>query len=281
MAKKEIIQAKKINYEIFITFLTFLSWVNGYIILFSSDENARILTFWVELLLTPIFLIDFLVHLRRSRPRRSYFFSEYGWLELVGSFPFLRWLRLYRVYRVIYYLRRRDGMSLLKEFFANRGETAVLTLSLAVILLFEFASIAILRAEAVDVNANITTPGDAVWWLMVTIATVGYGDSYPVTARGRLIASLVIVAGVGLFGILSGFLARTFLGSSVGESRAAIDQNKLTTSHHLATLLTEVQAVRQEQAQLKEAQGDHSRRLEERLIRLEELFTNLDRENGR
>ncbi|MCZ7668909.1 MAG: ion channel [Chloroflexi bacterium] len=119
-------------------------------------------------------------------------------------------MRLYRVYRVIYYLRRRDGMSLLKEFFANRGETAVLTLSLAVILLFEFASIAILRAEAVDVNANITTPGDAVWWLMVTIATVGYGDSYPVTARGRLIASLVIVAGVGLFGILSGFLARTF-----------------------------------------------------------------------
>lgn len=282
MAKKDTIEAKKINYEIFITFLTFLSWLNGFIVFFSADVNARIIAFRVEVLLTPIFLIDFLVHLRRSVPRKTYFRDQHGWLELIGSFPFLRWLRIYHVYRVINYLRSREGegASLVKEFFANRAETAVLTISLAVIFLFEFASMAILSAEVGNVNANITSPEDAAWWLFVTISTVGYGDFYPVTGKGRLIASLVMVAGVGLFGILSGFLARAFLGGSVKENQTAIDQNDLATSKELAALLAEIQAIRQEQTQMRQAQNDHEKRLEERLARLEELFTNTDHEDA-
>ena len=60
-------------------------------------------------------------------------------------------------------------------------------------------------------TASITSASDALWWVFVTITTVGYGDRYPVTNVGRAVAVLVMIAGVGLFGTLSGFLANQFL----------------------------------------------------------------------
>ena len=55
--------------------------------------------------------------------------------------------------------------------------------------------------------------GDAIWWSVTTITTVGYGDKYPVTAEGRIVAMILMIAGIGLFGIFSGLAASFFLGS--------------------------------------------------------------------
>ena len=65
-----------------------------------------------------------------------------------------------------------------------------------------------------------------MWYLIVTMSTVGYGDQYPVTGIGRLIGSLIIVVGVGVFGTLTGFLANLFLSPSDSEDAAvpAIEQ---------------------------------------------------------
>src|SRR5207245_1017237 len=57
----------------------------------------------------------------------------------------------------------------------------------------------------------ITTASDAVWYVIVTITTVGYGDKYPVTNPGRIVGVLIMVVGVGLFGVLTGFLANAFV----------------------------------------------------------------------
>ncbi len=78
---------------------------------------------------------------------------------------------------------------------------------------------AVVYFEADAPNANITTGGDAVWWAFVSITTVGYGDKYPVTEGGRVSAFFVLAAGVGLFGVLSGYLANFFL-SPCGRRRA-------------------------------------------------------------
>jgi voltage-gated potassium channel Kch len=69
----------------------------------------------------------------------------------------------------------------------------------------------VLSAEQGAPDANITNASSALWWDFVTITTVGYGDRYPVTNAGRLVGVFVMIAGVGLFGTLSGFLANTFL----------------------------------------------------------------------
>lgn len=68
-----------------------------------------------------------------------------------------------------------------------------------------FSAIAILQVER-DPNSNIKTAEDALWWSYVT-TTVGYGDRYPVTTEGRLIASVLMTAGVGLFGTFTAYIA--------------------------------------------------------------------------
>ena len=59
---------------------------------------------------------------------------------------------------------------------------------------------------------NINGPGDALWWALATITTVAYGDRFPVTPEGRMLAGLLMIAGIGLFGTLSGFVTTWLLG---------------------------------------------------------------------
>ncbi|MGE0021904.1 MAG: potassium channel family protein [Draconibacterium sp.] len=78
------------------------------------------------------------------------------------------------------------------------------------VLLIIFSSIAILQVENAP-NSNIQTAEDAIWWSYVTITTVGYGDKFPVTTEGRIIASVLMTAGVGLFGTFTAYIASLFV----------------------------------------------------------------------
>jgi voltage-gated potassium channel len=68
-----------------------------------------------------------------------------------------------------------------------------------------------LAIEPQSPEANITTAQDALWYMVATLSTVGYGDQYPVTTQGRLLGAFVILTGVGIFGTLTGYLANFFL----------------------------------------------------------------------
>ena len=94
---------------------------------------------------------------------------------------------------------------------ATAANSALLTLLLIVILLLEFGSMAVLAIEQYAEGASITSGSDAVWYTFVTITTVGYGDTYPVTDNGRLFGLLIMAIGVGVFGTLTGFLSNLFL----------------------------------------------------------------------
>ena len=82
------------------------------------------------------------------------------------------------------------------------------------ILVLEFGSLEMLHIEQYAPGANITTASDALWYVIVTISTVGYGDRYPVTNGGRFFGSLIIIIGVGIFGTFTGYLANLFLSPS-------------------------------------------------------------------
>jgi voltage-gated potassium channel len=85
------------------------------------------------------------------------------------------------------------------------------------ILMIIFSSIAILQVET-DPNSNIKNAEDAIWWSFVTITTVGYGDKFPVTTEGRIIAAFLMTVGVGLFGTFTGFVASWFMGTNNKEN---------------------------------------------------------------
>ena len=90
-------------------------------------------------------------------------------------------------------------------------------------LLVTFSSLAILMCER-EPDSNIKTAEDAIWWSVTTITTVGYGDKYPVTTEGRIIAMILMLSGVGLFGTLSGLVASFFLGAKQAEEESNIKE---------------------------------------------------------
>jgi voltage-gated potassium channel len=112
------------------------------------------------------------------------------------------------VYRLLREVGTRTiGRALIKD---RAGSSLYILLFMGISVL-EFGSLAILRVEQGAPGANITSASDALWYTIVTISTVGYGDQYPVTDAGRIIGSGIIVVGVGIFGTFTGYLANFFL----------------------------------------------------------------------
>jgi voltage-gated potassium channel len=103
----------------------------------------------------------------------------------------------------------------------NRADSALLTLFFLIVLILEFGGLAIIYFERASPEANITSAADALWYTYVTITTVGYGDTYPVTFEGRVVGFFIMTAGVGLFGTLTGYLANVFLSPSKKKKEAA------------------------------------------------------------
>jgi len=212
VAKKR--ELKNIGYEFFIGALSILSIVNLVLVYaFKSDQNLQYVIAAINAIMMPIFLGDFLYRFFTSEQRWQYFFRGFGWADLLSSLPMPQFkiLRLFRLWRVFRLFAEFGVKSLMRDFLAHRAENALLTVVFLVICVIEFGAIAMINAEAQSPDANITTASDAVWWTYVTITTVGYGDQYPVTNQGRVVAIFVMTAGVGLFGTLSGFLANKLL----------------------------------------------------------------------
>jgi Ion transport protein len=207
------------GYEIFIALLAIISLINLAISVLpffsaSVEEIAQI----VDKPLTAIFLLDFTSRLLRSKPKRAYFFDQKGWLDLLGSLPsFFRLFRIFRLLRVTRLMGEYGLGNIFRSFIRDRADNALLVVVFMVIVVLEFGSMSVAYFEQYAPGANITTGGDAVWWAFVSITTVGYGDQYPVTPGGRTAAVLVLAAGVGLFGVLSGYLANFFLAPSATD----------------------------------------------------------------
>ena len=119
--------------------------------------------------------------------------------------------RIFRVLRVGRLVRAYGFGTLGRWLLRERAQSALYVVSFLVILVLEVSSILMLPLEARSPDANITTAGDALWWGIVTVTTVGYGDQYPVTTGGRIVGVFVLILGVGLFGTFTGFLANAFL----------------------------------------------------------------------
>lgn len=145
-----------------------------------------------------IFAIDYATRIGLAKRRRRYVVRHIPDLVVV-ALPILRPLRLLRLVMLLRMLNRGATDSL-------RGRVAIYVAGAAVLLIYT-ASLAELDAERNAPHSNITGFGDAVWWAMTTVTTVGYGDRYPVTAQGRLVAAGLMIGGIALIGVITAALA--------------------------------------------------------------------------
>jgi voltage-gated potassium channel len=119
----------------------------------------------------------------------------------------LRLARLNRALRIAKHLQGRDRDEVFEEARKTPARTALLTIILAAIVLITISSLLILPLERGAAGAEIRSGADAFWWSFVTVTTVGYGDYTPVTFPGRVLAMVLMTFGIGIFAVLTSFVA--------------------------------------------------------------------------
>jgi len=188
-------------------------------------ETTKQVLGYTDTALCVLFFADFVRSLIRAPDKWRYLIRS-GWLDLASSVPsidLLRLGRLSRIARIFRVLRAMRSARTIDTIILNdRKKSFLFGTALVAILLVVFASIAILHFET-GPTANITTGGDALWWAFGTITTVGYGDHFPVTLEGRLVASVLMAAGLGLFGTISGLAASWFFHAGRDSDAANVE----------------------------------------------------------
>ncbi|KAE8763666.1 ion transporter [Georgenia thermotolerans] len=243
------------GYEIFVGALSILSLVNLVLVVLLRDRATQTVVEAIDLLLSIVFLVDFAARLRRAPSRSGYFLRQFGWADLLASLPFpqVKVLRVFRLVRVIRLLRRYGAVNIGRSLLSDRAGSALFTVLFIGVLVLEFGSLGMLRLEHAQPAANITTASDALWYTIVTMSTVGYGDTYPVGNSARALGVGIIVVGVGIFGTLTGWLANFFLTphrtqptaetpATLREAQQRIDQMSQLLDQQRATL-AELQAL--------------------------------------
>ena len=216
-------ELKSTGYEIFIGFLSILTILNVALIYLADDPNLDTVIYTLNGLFSLIFLGDFIYRLFTSESKSRYFLREFGWADLLASLPLpqAKVLRIFRLMRVFRLLRGYGIKGIARSLVADRAGSALFTLLLMGILVLEFGSLWVLHLEQYAPGANITSASDALWYVIVTISTVGYGDRFPVTDTGRVVGSSIIIIGVGIFGTFTGYLANLFLSPAKERERPA------------------------------------------------------------
>ena len=176
-----------------------------------SPQIERLLTL-IDDVICIVFLGDFFYRFKKAK--NKWHFMKWGWIDLISSIPtfgYFRAGRLFRIFKLLRIIRAfRSTKFLVNHVFEHKAKGTFTSAATIAILMLIFSSIAILEVETAP-NSNIKSAEDALWWAYTTITTVGYGDKYPVTTEGRIIAMILMTVGVGLFGTFTGLVASWFV----------------------------------------------------------------------
>jgi voltage-gated potassium channel len=185
-----------------------------------------------------LFSVEYLIRLTLARGRRD--FVRTHWFDLaVLILPMLRPLRALRLLNALRVINRHAVKW-------TRGRLAIYVIA-ATVLIVLVGSLAVLQAERGHPTSTIQSYPEALWWAVCTITTVGYGDLYPTTLEGRLVAMTLMVGGLGLIGFTTGSLASWIVDRISDSERPAA----AATRADVAQLSQEIRALRAEVAELR------------------------------
>lgn len=241
-------------------------------LVFELTPQVQQLLQYMDYVVCVFFFIDFCKRFASAPSKLEY--MKWGWIDLLACIPagWFQGARLFRVVQVLRVLRAIKSMEMIwRLLFRNRAEGVFASAATATVLLVAFGAITMLMVESPNPDSPINTADEALWWAIVTVTTVGYGDFYPITTLGRVVAVLLMVGGVGLFGSFAAYISSIFIADgSEQDARAARAQRDMTRAlyHQISELTTEVRELRVRLDEVAETQREP---LAERELRREAL----------
>lgn len=186
------------GFEIFSVIVFTLEYILRVWSCISEDKYSKPIFGRFRYLLTPMALIDFFAILP--------FYLPFIGLDL----RIIRVFRLFRIFRIAKAARYVSSLKLLGRVFKSKKEELIITSVVMIILLVIASSLMYFFENSAqpDKFADIPT---TMWWAIATLTTVGYGDVYPITSEGKIIASIVAILGIGLFALPTGILGAGFV----------------------------------------------------------------------
>ena len=207
--------------------LSFMAlFVISSLLFFPLQTETRQVLIGLDFIICSIFLLQLSLDLIRATDRMK--FMKHHWIDFIASIPMiepLRFARIFSILRVILVLR--SSRQILRQMLQNKHETTLASILLLMVVLLSVGSSMMLFVEGHSPESNIQTGGDALWWALVTISTVGYGDHYPVTDGGRALAAALIICGVGLFGMITGLVTSMLTSPSKVQTQLAQSKERL------------------------------------------------------
>lgn len=176
-----------------------------------------------------VFTVEWCLRIRRASNWKEYAFSFFGVMDFLAILPLwlftgfdLKALRTFRLFRLIRSTAKMAGRSnavarLARAFsFAKDEAGALLTGTGVIIVTVGLGMYHLEHGAQPEVFRSVL---DGLWWSVVTLTTVGYGDVYPVTAGGKILATVAMFAGIGVIGAACGIMADALREVSAGDAR--------------------------------------------------------------
>lgn len=210
-----------------------------------AGEDTRALAA-LDIALTIAFIAEFTSRLAAAPSRLAYLRGH--WIDAIALVPSVRAIRLLRLLRLLRLVRAFTGvfraLSSIERLAAHRG---------LIVLFVSWLGVAVISAAGfflaeVGANENVQTPIDALWWAIVTLTTVGYGDVFPVTPEGRLAGSALMIVGITLWAAITGTITSLLISSQaaavgIPEQIRQLDQlrrDELLTDQEFESKKTEL-----------------------------------------
>ena len=210
------------------------------------EEKFGSFFYWFEIFSVSVFTVEYLLRVwsctsqqKYARPflgRLRFIFTPMALVDLIAILPafltfvtvdlrFIRTLRLFRLFRVFKFVRYSHSLKLFGKVIKNKKEELIVTATIMFVLIILTSSF-IYIAESEAQPDKFTDIPTSMWWAIVTLTTVGYGDVFPVTPLGTFFAAIIAVLGIGMFALPTGILGASFV-----EEMEKLKRDKQTCPH--------------------------------------------------
>lgn len=171
---------------------------------------------YIEVATVSVFSVEYVLRLIVADRKLKFIFSFYGLIDLFSVLPFylsvgidlrsIRIVRLLRLFRTLKLVRYNRAFSRFYTAIVLVKEELIIFFVVSSMILY-FASVGIYYLESEAQPENFTSIFHSMWWSIVTLTTVGYGDVYPVTTGGKVFTSFILLIGLGIVAVPTGLIA--------------------------------------------------------------------------